>query len=169
MNYDELQQFLTGVNGTTFAGLDTETTPKLKGGKKNEMQGRVRKQTLGANVMVFSNTDASGYQNMVRRRMEKEGKDPNTFTVGARPWGKRVGNTCFIEHNGKHYIEVFFLGGGETKYLLDGKEISKSDVEGLPESKPTEESQGGIGDKVVIRTLAIESILGIRARGKTLE
>lgn len=169
MDYEKLRSFVEGVNGTTFVGLDTMTVPKLKGGKKNTMQGRVEKVTLGANTMIFSNTSCSGYENMVKKRMVAEGKDPAEFTVGKRAWGTRVGNSCFIEHNGKHYIEVFFISPGETQYLLDGKQIEKADVEGLTETKPSESSQGGIENKVVIRTFAVDSILAVRAKGETLE
>jgi hypothetical protein len=169
MKYSELKSILAGVKGTTFVGLDTKTVPKLKGGKKNPMQGRITKVVTGANTMVFASTDSSGYQSMVHKRMEKEGKDPEIFEVGKRAWGTRVGNSCFIEHKGQYYIEVFYMGAGEVSYFLDNEPIEKDDIEGLNESKPKAESQGGIEDKVVIRTLSVDSITGVRANGQTME
>ena len=88
---------------------------KLTGGKKNPFQGRVKKITDGANVMIFSGTAQNGYENMVKRRMLEEGKDPDTFVLGKRAWGTRIGETPFIEHNGKHYLECVFISPGKSK------------------------------------------------------
>ena len=87
-----LREIFQNVNGTSFVGLDTESVVKLKGGKKNEQQGRVTKRTLGSQVMVFTNQESNGYENMVQRRLIEEGKDPTSFKVGERAWGKRVPN-----------------------------------------------------------------------------
>lgn len=167
MNYDDLKVVLDTVSGATFAGLDTVTSVKLKGGKKNPMQGRVTKVTEGANTMIFSTTE-SAYENMVKRRMVNEGLDPESFSVGQRAWGTRIGNSPFIEHNGKKYLEVIFMGAGKTQYFLDGEPIYKEEIEGLPETKVSDESQGGISNKVVIRTFAIDSIREIRVKGDTV-
>lgn len=166
MNYDDLKVAISDIKGSTFVGIDTETVVKLKGGKKNEMQGRVTKVTEGANTMIFSEMAGSGYENMVKRRMVKEGKDPETFTVKPRAWGTRVEKSPFIEHKGKHYIECIFMASGKSHYLLDGVPIDAEEIEGLPEKRvETEESQGGVEDKVIIRTFALDSIKKIRING----
>jgi hypothetical protein len=172
-NFETLKEQINGVKGTTFAGLTTLTSVKLKGGKKNAMQGRVTKRTENSNVMLFSNTEDSGYVSMVRKRMVAEGKDPDTFEPKPRAWGKRIGSSPFIEHKDKYYLECFFISPGKVTYFLDGEEIDKDQIEGLDE-KPTEtqaykESQGGIENKVVIRTFAIDSIESITVRGKEIE
>lgn len=171
-NFEKIKEQIEGVNGTTFAGLTTLTNVKLKGGKKNPMQGRVTKRTEKANVILFSNTKDNGYVSLIRKRMVSEGKDPDTFEPKARAWGKRVGSSPFIEHNGKNYLECFFISPGKTTYYLDGEEIDENDIEGL-DKKPKEtqaykESQGGIEDKVVIRTFSIDSIESINIRGKEI-
>lgn len=169
--YLGLKQEIDKIKGTTFCGLTTLTAVKLRGGKKNSMQGRVTKKTEDANVILFSNTKDSGYVSLVRKRMIAEGKDPDTFEPKPRAWGTRMGNSPFIEHNGKHYLECFFLSPGKTTYYLDGKEIDKDLIEGLDSDKPKteayEESQGGIENKVVIRTFAIESIERLKMKGST--
>jgi hypothetical protein len=169
MEYDKLKSVIDQVRGTTFAGMDTVTEVKLKGGKKNPMQGRVTKVTRGANTMVFSTTQCSAYEDMVKRRMVKEGLDPDTFTVQKRKWGTRVGHTPFIEHNGTKYLECFFISPGKTEYQLDGTPIDPSEIQGLPDTKPSESSQGGIEDKVVVRTFKLDSIQAIRIGGVALE
>lgn len=169
MEYEKLKTEIEKVHGATFVGLDTRSTVKLKGGKKNPMQGRVIKVTEGANTMIVSASDKSAYESMVRRRMEAEGKDASTFELQPRKWGSRIENTPLIEHNGKYYLECFFMNPGKSKYYLDDVEIAKDDIEGLPEVKVSEESQGGIENKVVIRTFSLDSIDRIRMNGDVIE
>ena len=154
------------VNGSTFISITTSTVPALTGGKKNPHKGFVRKITAGSNVMVFQNKNSSAYENMVNRRLEKEGKDPGSFTVGERTWGTRVPGTPFVEHKGEYYLEVIFLHAGTTHYKLDGKEIDARFINGLPPQRESGE-QGGLNDKVVIRTFKISSIESITIGGET--
>ena len=166
ITYEALKEQIDLVKGTTFAGLTTRTTVKLKGGKKNSQQGRVTKLTEKSNVMLFSNTTTSGYEGMVKRRMVAEGKDPSTFEVKPRAWGKRIDESPFIHHKDNYYLECFFVSPGTTTYFLDDQPIDKADIEGLPESSTKTdgevESQGGIEDKVVLRTFSLESIVSIK-------
>ena len=164
MQFNVAQNALIPLEGGTFVGLDTETQVKLKGGKKNPMQGRVTKRMEGATVMCFSNTDSNAYENMVKRRLVAEGKNPDNFTLGERAWGQRIVGTPFVEHNGKHYVEVIFVKSGDTAYFLDGQPIAKANIEGL-EDAPESNGQGGLDDKVVLRTFALDSVIALRANG----
>lgn len=166
MKYESVKNVLDAVNGATFAGLDTVTQVKLKGGKKNPFQGRVTKMTKGSTVMLFTNKNSNAYENMVKRRLEQEGKDPSSFELKARAWGQRVPNTPFVEHKEKQYLECVFIKGGKSVYLVDGEEIEKNQIEGLEDASVSEESQGGLENKVVIRTYAIDSIEEIRVLGE---
>jgi len=153
----KLAKIMSAVNGSTFISMDTTTTPKLSGGKKNPMQGRIRKHNTGANIMVFQNKDSNAYANMVVRRLLKEGKSPR-FILGERKWGERLPNLPIVTHKGLEYLEVIFLSTGKTTYTLDGTPINKAMIEGLVEQEPNEKSQGGLNDKVVIRTFKASSI-----------
>jgi len=169
MEYTKLKEKIDLIKGSTFAGLDTETKVKLTGGKKNLMQGRVTKRTIGANTMIFSNVDANSYENMVKRRMTAEGMDASEFSVGSRAWGTRVSNTPFIEHKEKVYLECIFISSGKSKYYLDDVEVDSDDIEGLPAPRPLpEQSQGGIDNKVIVRTFSLDSIKAIRIAGEEL-
>jgi len=148
------------VNGATFITIDTVTDVKLTGGKKNPFQGRVTKRVTGSNVMVFQNKNSNGYENMVRRRLEKEGKNPDTFELKPRAWGTRLSGAPFVEHKGAYYVEVIFLHPGATEYLVDGNVTPKTQITGMPAEKE-EAVQGGLSDKVVIRTYKADSIKGI--------
>jgi len=164
MDLSTASNALNGLNGGTFVGLDTDTVVKLKGGKKNPMQGRVTKRMTGATVMCFSNTNGSAYDAMVKRRLAAEGKDPNSFQLSPRAWGERVQGTSFVEHKGAHYLEVIFLRSGAVEFLLDGAAIAREDIEGLEEHRDST-GQGGLENQVVIRTFALDSVTALRANG----
>ena len=165
MQYNQVLNAVANVNGATFIGIDTVTSPKLAGGKKNPHQGRVQKRMIGASVMAFQNKTTNGYENMVKRRLIAEGKNPSDFVLGERAWGHRVPNLPIVEHTKddvvKHYLEVIFLSAGTVEYLLDGVVVAATAIEGLAE--PAESNgQGGLDDKVVVRTFDIANITELR-------
>jgi hypothetical protein len=131
----------------------------LKGGKANPMKGLVQKATIGSSVMVFQNKNSNGYENMVRRRLEAEGKNPD-FEVKPRVWGQRIEGTPLVEHKGEYYLEVIFLKAGETSFFHMGKPIKKELIQGLDSDKE-EGSQGGLDNKVIIRSYKIASVARI--------
>lgn len=151
-----IKDVFSNVSGSSFISIDTETTPKLKGGMKNPMQGQVRKVMIGANVMVFTNKNSNAYDNMVKRRLAQEGKDPESFKLGERAWGTRIAGTPFVEHNGDLYIEVIFLKPGTTHFMHGVRPIDRNDIIGLEEK--SEGEQGGLENKVIIRTFKADSI-----------
>ena len=165
MKLEIAQQALAALAGGTFVGIDTITDVPLKGGKKNPQQGRITKETVGSTVMCFSNTNGSAYDAMVKRRLAAEGKDPDTFQLGERAWGTRVAGTPFVEHKGAYYLEVIFMKAGESQYMQDGYPIAAELIEGLPE-KREDNGQGGLDNKVIIRTYALDSIVAMRAMGQ---
>ena len=148
------------INGASFISLDTITNVELTGGKKNPFQGRVKKLQEGSSCMVFQNIHVNAYEEMVKRRLEQEGKNPASFKLGERAWGTRVPNSPIIEHDGKEYLEVIFLHAGKITYLVDGKETDPATITGLKPSK--EGDQGGLADKVIIRTFAVDSLIKVK-------
>lgn len=156
----DIREVINGnVNGATFITIDTCTPVTLRGGKSNLLQGRVTKVVTGSNVMLFQNKSANGYDNMVKRRLEAEGKDPASFQIGPRQWGERETGTPFVNHKGKMYLEVIFLSAGDVQYYIDGK-AHNGPIEGLITDKP-EGHQGGLDNKVIIRTYTVEHIQSI--------
>ena len=151
---------INGVNGSTFISINTSTEPRMNGGKSNPFKGHVRKITEKANVMVFQNKNINAYEAMVQRRLTKEGKNPLSFQLSPRVWGHRIPNTCFVEHNGQYYLEVIFLNNGHTHYELDG--VPTPPIKQWNLTDHTNESeQGGLDDKVIIRTFKVENITSI--------
>lgn len=174
MDYATAQKVFGEIKGGTFVGMDTETVEKLKGGKKNPFQGRVTKRVTGSTVMVFGNTESNAYENMVKRRLAKEGKDPEDFKLSPRAWGQRIPGTAFVEHKGEHYIEVIFLHAGDVEYFLDGKPLdvvaTGADAAWLelPDTKVNPNGQGGLSEdsRVIIRTYKLDSVIAVRAKGE---
>ena len=154
------------ISGATFITIDTLTPVKLTGGKSNPFQGRVTKLVTGSNVMAFQNRNVNGYDAMVKRRLEKEGKDPGSFVIGPRAWGEREVGMPFVHHNGKMYLEVIFMSAGEVQYFVDGQPYV-GNIPGLPIS--TEGHQGGLDNKVIIRTYTIENVVAITINHKRYE
>lgn len=153
----DLLAALKQLNNCSIATIDSTTEVKLKGGKSNPQLGRVTKKMEGGNIMFFCNMNSNSYQNMVKKRLAEEGKDPETFQLGKRVWGERVPSTPFVLHKGELYVEAIFLKSPKVvKYFLDGKEIDKKDVIGLEDKE--EGKQGGLDNKVIIRTYKLSSI-----------
>jgi hypothetical protein len=168
-----LAQIMQNANGASFISIDTVTVPKLKGGKANPFQGRVKKHMTGASVMIFQNKNSNGYENMVERRLIAEGKDPSSFTLGHRSWGTRIENTPFVVHTNKdnvtkHYLEVIFLKAGTIHYTVDDVLCDESVIEGL-EADKKEGEQGGLNNKVIIRDFEVNNIKAMTAFGERHE
>ena len=163
MELKTAQEVFENLNGGMFVGLDTETTVTLKGGKKNPLQGKVQKIMTGATVMSFANAKSNAYDNMVKRRLAAEGKDPESFVLSPRAWGERIAGTPFVAHKGEHYLEVIFLHAGRIEYKVGGKVVDPSEIDGLPDRQ--EGGQGGLDNRVQIRTFKLSSIKTLRAKG----
>lgn len=179
MDRASIEAILAPINGATFAALDTQTEVKLTGGKANPQQGRIVKRCLGNRVMLFTNKFSSGYDNMVKRRLEQAGLDPATFEAGKLPWGARVPNSPFIEHQGKLYLQCVFLVAGDIRYFerVNGeqfanklfREVAKQDIIGLSDRTGSEHQGLERNKQVIVRTYDIGSIQAIRAFGSEVE
>lgn len=171
MHYATLIASVSAINGATFVGIDTRTNVTLTGGRKNPQQGRVTKRMIGARVMAFTNQTINAYEAMVQRRLVAEGKSPADFTLGPRAWGTRIPNMPIVVHNkngqDNYYLEVIFLSPGVVYYELDGVQVPASVIEGLPVSREGGE-QGGLDDKVIVRTFSADSITEMRIDGKVV-
>lgn len=167
-----VEVIMDNLHGSQFIGLDTQTDVKLRGGKKNPLQGRVYKTNEGVVGMISTNMPAL-YQNMVNRRLAKQhGVDERMmiaeewFKSQTPKWGRIIEGTPFIEHNGQYYLRVIFVKNGCVMSFVDGIPTDKQFIEGYPESKE-EAHQSGLNNKVVFRTYKVDSIQAIRLNKKT--
>lgn len=179
-----LQEVLGDINGAEFASIDTLTMVSLnktlggRGTGANPHHGKVFKRTEGIQCMVFTNKNSNAYENMVKRRLAKEGQDPEQFQLGERAFGTRIENSCFIQHTLKGetvpqiYLEVICIGNGPklSEYLVLTEKglvpIAKEDIIGMKPETVNPEGQGGLEDKVVIRTFKVENVKRIRTDKK---
>jgi len=158
---EKLMAALKQLNGCAIASINSKTEVKLTGGKKNPMQGKIEKVMEGGNIMLFCNMNNNSYNDMVKRRLESEGKDPESFCLGKRVWGERVPQTPFVLHNGQVYMEAIFLKSPKkVSYLYNGEPIEKNQIEGLPVKEEGE--QGGLENKVIIRTYKLDSVTRLK-------
>lgn len=163
---NSIENAIENLSGNMIVNIDTVTDVTLTGGKKNPLQGHVKKVVTGSSVMIFQNKNVNGYENMVKRRLEREGKNPESFKLGARVWGERVSGTPFVAHKDKKYLEVIFLKAGKVEYTVDGVVTDIDSIQGLGQPDMSEASQGGLDDKVIVRTYDTASIRAIRASGQ---
>lgn len=153
MELNQIKDLLSSINGCTFASLDacTEPTPG------------VRKVTTNERVILFTNkVQESGYANMVRRRLEQAGKNPDDFVLSDLPWGERVPETPLIYHAGRHYLQTVLLHPGEEKCFIGKHEVSCKTM------FPNKGTNQGLSDdsEVVVRTYKLENITAIRLLGE---
>jgi hypothetical protein len=149
---------LAAIKGCTFASLDAITSP---------VPG-VKKTTIGEIVILF-NSGTSGYERMVRRRLEAEGFDPSTFVVGDLPWGHRSDDlpSCVIVHNGRHYLQTIQLREGQSEYSIGGRTLSPDSP--MLRRVPRTPILGLSADKaVVVNTYGIDSITRLKLLGREL-
>lgn len=158
MELSDIIQTLQRVKGCTFASLDAQTKPKPG----------FRKVTSSESVLLF-NSETSGYERMVRRRLAKEGRDPDTFTVSDLPWGVRVDGlpSCLLMHHGKYYLQTILLREGKSEYYLRDRVIDPV-LFSLVRHHPGG-SQGLVPDRAVeVRTYSLESLTRLKLMGKEI-
>jgi hypothetical protein len=166
-NFKTLVRLLLNVRGNTFVGADVVTTVKLTGGKSNPMQGRVTKHSV-IGGQLFTHEKQQAYELMVNRRREAEGKAAD-FQVANRRWGQRMQangkSTPIIQHKDAMYLEVIIDPAkcNKTWYELDGQQISKDDIQGLPAPRSGSGRQGVKDENaVIVRTYKFDSLRRVR-------
>jgi len=159
---------IVGPTPATFTAVTEVAMNKTLDGdrsKPNPYHGRVTKEQI-SNVFINFN-----YQNSVNKALAKEGKEAD-FEAHPRKWGERVPGTPLILHKGEYYLEARFLANEpKVRYMLDGQDIDKSEIEAYLPKKNTEslkESQG-LEEPIIIRDFKISGMREIKFDGKVLE
>jgi hypothetical protein len=154
MEIEALQLLLARVNGCTFATIDSTTKP---------MPG-LRKVTTGTRVLLFTNKEGSGYEEIVKRRLIEAGKDPRNFVLSDLPWGEKIPNTPIIANRGFYYLQTIVLKPGQSVGYVGNREVNPDDYcpprrtnQGLPKE-----------DEVVVSTYRLDHIDRIALMGEVL-
>jgi len=152
------------TTGSTIVYADTETVPKLAGGKSNPYVGAVKRSVGIKFILGFD------YENSVNNKLAKEGKE-KTFEAQGRTNGlKFVDHRCILVNADE--TETYFWAkvekGGECSYFFKGKPIDKAllNIYVAPPSKT--QAAAGIekGNEVVARSYKFSSILALRMNGE---
>jgi hypothetical protein len=155
MTKEELANFLKEIKGTTFCTIETETEPKLRGGKKCPYAG-VKKISKVNGAVGFI------YENSVNNQRVREDSEPD-FESEPRRWGHRVNGTPLVEYNGKFYIEVKVEKTETPLYILNGKFVANEDITPyLPETT----SRQGVEKEIILRDYSLDSIKMIKIKGQ---
>ena len=170
MHINVAKKLFENVRGTGFAGIDALTIePRLK--RDEAVQpGVVTKKLTGATVMIFAQEDHTAFSVQVKRRMEKEGLDPDSWEGGPLLYGDWIDDTMFIVHTKKgateptYYLRVHFVNAGKVEHFLNGKPINKADIINTAAPK-NNSSQGGLLNKIQVRNYKLDSITAIRIDG----
>lgn len=186
MNIITVQQLIDSLNkGVSFVGIDIEKKIKLPGGKKNVYQDRVTKRTTKINAMLYNECKQSGYESQVKKRLQKQDGTEVDIEFGPLPWGKRVGNTPIIEHNGQYYIQTIVVNNGVNRYAVDGHVVQDLWQDGvhvlidpltqlatteLPKSSKPKSQHGLQDDNMVqINTIRIDNIIRLAINGNVYD
>lgn len=169
-----MRSILENVQNGQFAGIDIKTIPTIRKtvdvfddkGKKtrvpNLFYGNVEKLVTGSRVFI-----GASYEKMIERRMKELNIPVENFEAGTLPWGSYVdGGFPVIKHNGKFYLRVIFESSGKTEYFFEGRKTNLDEIIGLSVPKVTDNSQGGINNKVIVRTIDFNNIVKIRCAGQ---
>jgi hypothetical protein len=156
MLLEQIESLLDGIQGCTFAAMDTETR-----------NGGVVTLTTGTQVLLATNKNSSAYENMVKRRLAALGKDPNDFILDDLRWGTRKPGTPLISNCGVWYLQSIILKPGVSRHYLGRRELTQDEARYfLPKSRT---SQGlPEGKEVMVRTYALESIKALRLMSETV-
>jgi hypothetical protein len=154
MELETLKLLLDQINGCTFAVIDSTTKP---------VPG-VIKVTVGTRVILFTNKETNGYEEMVRRRFIEAGKDPSDFVLGDLPWGERIPDTPLITCRGFYYLQTVVLEPGKSTCYVGNEEVDPEDF------LPSRRTNQGLSkeDEVVVATYRLDHIDRIALMGEVL-
>lgn len=160
VSIQQLSEKLKAVKGATFAGVVTETEPKVN----KSCPLAIKKLTI-SNVIL-----GAFYERSVNRQLEREEKESD-FVAQPRKWGNHILGTPLVEHvkdgERKEYLACQFRSA-EASYLVNGETVEKESIaEYLPKESDPREVQG-TEKAVVYRTYSLESIREITLNGETL-
>lgn len=133
-----------------------------------DYQTMVKKRLSEQQIEEYKHADElreAGKENMAKA-IEENAADPLDFIVGERKWGTRIDGTPLIEHKGDYYIDVIYLKSGESVFRDGGKLIDEDDIQGYNKPKQSTQSQGGVDNKVIFRTIKLDSLVELRINKK---
>lgn len=154
MELEALQLLLANVEDASFAIIDSTTSP-CKG---------IRKVTTGTRVILFTNKETNGYEDLVKRRLIEAGKDPRDFVLGDLPFGERLPNSPIIHNRGLYYLQTVILEPGQSVGYAGNREVDLADF-----VTPRRTNQGlSKEDEVHVATYRLDHIDRIALVGEVL-
>lgn len=161
MDLQTAKQLFEGEIGAVIIALDSETKPSP--GFRKVVEDEV--------ALVFNDYGASGYEQLVRQQLATIGKNPDDFVCGDLPFGKRIDQSPFIEHKGKHYIQTVTIKEGRATTFVGMSPCEPTefpDVFMRGHARRDASYRQGLppAEAVLVRTYALENIKAIRLQHK---
>ena len=164
----KLIDYLKEIHGSTFISVVTNTEPTMRK-TGNKYAGRIRKVNKVSGRVNFQ------YEEGVRRRLEKAGKNPDDF-VGGTSWHEPVKvegkMTPLCKHKTKddYYLRFALENAGTPTYIDEnGNEVAESELSPFFPEKKSYANQGlDDEDTLKILTYGLDSIESIQIKGETL-
>lgn len=155
---DELQQILINTKGSKFVGFVALTVPDMKK-TNNPYFNTLQKETSIYNAIINWT-----YETSVNKQRIREGKEPD-FEALPRVWGSRIKGTPLVEYNGKYYLEVRMGNVKAQRFLNNGIEISKEEIEPFLRIKKNEGQRQELDKPIILRDYELRSIKEIKMGG----
>ena len=177
---NDISNLLSNVHGTTFAEVVFMTDVRTSAAYKNE---QVKKVTT-ANVQLFNNLNefTNAYSLAVKRSASKIESNDTANVENFTSQGNYFEHTdCYsvVEHktSRKQYLFAIF-NNAKSEYYHNGGLVNKESIGVM--LTPSERKRffngsrevynvaNNITHSVCVRTVALENIIGIKAKGQTL-
>lgn len=156
ISVEELKSLLLDQKGTTFVSIETETNPRLKGGKSCPYFGVIKRSKVNGAI-------GFNYENSVNLQRAREGQVEKFFSEN-RTWGQRIKGTAVVEYKGKFYLELKVEKVYPPDFFLQGKRIENKSISSfLPEKKS---SRQDVENEIVLRDYAFSSIKRIKIKNQ---
>jgi hypothetical protein len=158
---NEMLEILLSVDKPTFTNIKSRISQKMKK-TDNPYFEKVFKTSVG-NYFI-----GGSYEDMVNKRMEKEGIEPTFKSKECSVGGHVEGAKCILHNQnlGKHYLQYFIFETSNIKstYEFEGNEIEKQLFESYI-AKKSETSRQPQENKHRPQTFMLSSILEISLNG----
>lgn len=176
----DLEQLLANVSGTTFAGIEYVTRVATAAAHKATT---IYKYTV-ANVQLFNNLQAAtnAYTNAVKRTASKLG-DSTTENieafVAASNYFEHTACYSIVKHKAQNKFYLFAIyNKAESLYVINDKIATKQEVAQyltpsaaeklLQPSNITHNVSQDVTHNVIVRTIALQSIVKVTAQQQTV-
>ena len=175
----EFLSFIQDYKGASFLTLKTVT--EVKHNKTSRLDKSCTfaetfkgRELLCTSFIVGAMIGAS-YENMVQRRLEKEGHGNETFNAESLPWGEWLVPKLLIGHKGETYLRYYLKVGANSDMSAfewvwsNGEKVTNEEREIIEEFLPPPKKEGdrqGVENIVQCRCVNLSNVVSATFAGR---